>query len=66
MQKLNGLSITPGERFTTKANERFFKIDHLEGPNAIVIDEATGRKWSYGVEALKRIEAERLEGNSHA
>ena len=58
MQKLNGLTITPGERFRTKANGRFFKINHLEGPIAIVIDEATGKKWAYGVEALKRLDAD--------
>lgn len=59
MYKLNGLKIAPGEWFVTKINRRKFKIDHLEGPNAIVIDEATGKSWAYGVEALRRLEVER-------
>lgn len=59
MYKLNGLKIIPGERFVTKANRRVFKIERLEGACAIVRDVATGKTYSYGVEALKRLEVER-------
>lgn len=56
MYKLNGLKIIPGERFVTKANRREFEIQRLEGACAIVRDAATGKTYSYGVEALKRLE----------
>ncbi len=56
---MNNLRIEPGERFRL-GNDRILMIDRVEGRVAIVVDEKTGGRWSYGTDALKHLIVERV------
>ena len=51
------IEVKPGTRFTGQVNGAKFEVEKIAGKNAIVRDLKTGKVWTYGVEALKRLQA---------
>lgn len=55
------IEVYPNSRFRLSSNGKIYEIVRIEGTNAVVIEIDSGKKYLYGVEALKRIQATKEE-----
>ena len=58
---MNNLKIEAGERFMVLRGNAQMEIVKIEGHTAVIKELATGRVFTYGIEALRRCAVERIE-----